>query len=168
MRKRRIRNIIIFLLVLISQLSANAQQVLPLQVSNNNRYFQTTDGKPFFWLGDTGWLLFNKLKKEEVIFYLDTRKKQGFNVIQVMILHELNEKNKYGGKALENNDITKPLVNNTDPSNYWVHIDFVIKEAAKRNIYVALVPIWGGAAKSGKITAQQATDYALFLAKRFW
>jgi hypothetical protein len=167
MRKRRIRNIIIFLLVLISQLSANAQQVLPLQVSNNNRYFQTTDGKPFFWLGDTGWLLFNKLKKEEVIFYLDTRKKQGFNVIQVMILHELNEKNKYGGKALENNDITKPLVNNTDPSNYWVHIDFVIKEAAKRNIYVALVPIWGGAAKSGKITAQQATDYALFLAKRF-
>uniref|UniRef100_UPI003F6C1154 apiosidase-like domain-containing protein n=1 Tax=Polaribacter sp. TaxID=1920175 RepID=UPI003F6C1154 len=32
-----------------------------LQVSENDHYFQTEDGKPFFWLGDTGWLTFKKL-----------------------------------------------------------------------------------------------------------
>jgi len=40
-----------------------AQAQLPLlQVSSNQRYFQTADGNPFFWLGDTGWLLFRNKK----------------------------------------------------------------------------------------------------------
>ena len=53
------------------------EKALPLiKISDNHRYF-TTDGKPFFWLGDTGWLLFSKLKREEAIQYLDTRRKQG-------------------------------------------------------------------------------------------
>ena len=28
-----------------------------LQVSKENRYLMNADGTPFFWLGDTGWLL---------------------------------------------------------------------------------------------------------------
>src|SRR5215216_98457 len=63
------------------------QPLKPLRVSANGRYFMTADGKPFFWLGDTGWLLFSKLKREEAIQYLDDRRKKGFNVIQVMVLH---------------------------------------------------------------------------------
>jgi hypothetical protein len=48
----------IFLIILLGSL-LNAEAQLPLlKVSANKRFFQTAGGKPFFWLGDTGWLLF--------------------------------------------------------------------------------------------------------------
>jgi len=154
---------------------ANAQ-VRPLQaltISSNKRFFQTRDGKPFFWLGDTGWLLFSKTSREEAIQYLQIRKDQGFNVVQVMVLHEIIEKNVYGDFAVENQDVSRPVVT---PGNdyrdekaydYWDHIDFIIDEAAKRGIYVGLVPVWGSIVKSGKVSVKQAESYAKFLALRF-
>ena len=36
-----------------------------LKVSENQRFLMDSEGKPFFWLGDTGWLLFSKLTREE-------------------------------------------------------------------------------------------------------
>ena len=35
----------------------NAAELPRLKVSDNHRYLQTEDGKPFFWLGDTAWEL---------------------------------------------------------------------------------------------------------------
>src|ERR1044071_2664724 len=90
-------------------LHANAQVSL-LKISANKRFFQTADGKPFFWLGDTGWLLFPKTTREEAIQYLDKRKEQGFNVIQVMVLHDVKIKNAYGDYALKNADASMPNV----------------------------------------------------------
>lgn len=149
-------------------------QMQPLKISANKRYFQTADGKPFFWLGDTGWLLFVKCKREEAILYLDTRKQQGFNVVQAMLLHDFNNtKNVYGDWALKDFDVSEPAVtpgknfNNADEYDYWDHVDFIIDEAAKRGIYMALVPTWGSNVKSGKINEQQAEVYAKFLAKRY-
>ena len=62
-----------------------------LRVGEGKRYFETSDSAPFFWLGDTGWLLFVKLDREAAADYLETRKQQGFNVIQVMVLHDLKK-----------------------------------------------------------------------------
>ena len=42
-----------------------------LQVSASGRYLQHADGTPFFWLGDTGWLMPERLNREEVEFYLE-------------------------------------------------------------------------------------------------
>lgn len=155
-------------------LFTNAQSTLPLlQVSANKRFFQTADGKPFFWLGDTGWLLFTKCSKEETIHYLDTRQQQGFNVVQAMVLHTLIAKNVFGDSALINKNVATPLVtpgNNVNDAaayDFWDHIDFVIAEAAKRGIYIALVPVWGSNVKDGKMTVEQAIAYAKFLAERF-
>ena len=61
--------IAMLLMVLFSQ--AQMQQ---LKVSANKRFFQTADGKPFFWIGDTGWLLFVKCSREDAVHYLETRK----------------------------------------------------------------------------------------------
>ena len=36
------------------------------------------DGKPFFYLGDTAWLLFQRLNHEEVEEYLKDRAEKGF------------------------------------------------------------------------------------------
>jgi hypothetical protein len=84
---------------------------LPLiKVSSNKRYFVTANNKPFFWLGDTGWLLFVKCNREDAVQYLETRKQQGFNVVQVMVLHDMNNtKNVYGDSALINEDVSKPM-----------------------------------------------------------
>ncbi|MBL7742183.1 MAG: glycoside hydrolase family 140 protein [Chitinophagaceae bacterium] len=152
-----------------------AQKGLPLlRVSSNGRFFQTADGKPFFWLGDTGWLLFVKCNREEAIKYLDTRKTQGFNVIQVMVLHDMNNtKNVYGDFALINEDVSNPNVTpgndhrNAEAYDYWDHVDFIVGEAAKRGIYMALVPVWGSNVKGGKVNVQQGEAYARFLADRY-
>jgi hypothetical protein len=163
----------LFLIILLGFLfNANAQLPL-LKISANKRFFQTSNGKPFFWLGDTGWLLFVKCDREDAIKYLDTRKEQGFNVIQVMVLHDVNNKNAYGDYALKNADVSKP---DTTPGNnfkdpvaydYWDHVDFIIDEAAKRGIYMALVCIWGSNVKSGNVNMTNAEAYARFLAERF-
>lgn len=166
----------LIILVLISTaFLARGQAPLPrLEISSNKRFFQTPDGKPFFWLGDTGWLLFVKCDRQQAINYLETRQQQGFNVVQVMVLHELKRaKNKYGDSALVNLDASRPLTtgghnaNNAKEYDYWDHVDFIIDEAARRGIYMALVPVWGSNVKEGMVTVQQAEAYARFLAERY-
>ena len=152
---------------------ANAQ-VKQLEISANKRFFQTADGKPFFWIGDTGWLLFVKCNREDAVHYLETRKQQGFNVVQVMVLHDMNNtKNVYGDSALINEDASRPKVTpgndykNADAYDYWDHVDFILDEAAKRSIYMAMVPVWGSNVKAGKVNVQQGEAYAKFLAHRY-
>ncbi|MDI3321147.1 glycoside hydrolase family 140 protein [Pinibacter soli] len=144
-------------------------EMTPLKVSANHRYFTDGKGKPFFWLGDTGWLLCSKLNREDVVKYLNDRQSKGFNVIQMSMLHGLNAVNAYNDSALINRDISKvKTAASSDRNNYWNHMDFVIDEAAQRGIYMALVPTWGsGAVKSGKVTVAQAKAYATFLAERY-
>lgn len=145
-----------------------------LRVSANHRFFATKAGKPFFWLGDTGWLVFVKLKREEAIRYLDTRKAQGFNVIQAMLIHEFKlTVNAYGDSAIHHFNVAKPAItpgngpNNPEQYDYWDHVDFVIDEAAKRGIYMAVVPVWGSDVKRGRVTSAQAKVYTNFLTDRY-
>jgi len=151
------------------------QAVLPnLKISANGRYF-TADDKPFFWLGDTGWLLFSKLNRADAEKYLEIRRQQGFNVIQVMVIHDIKEVNVYGDSALVSGDIAKPKVTegsdaaNATAYDYWDHIDWMIDRAAQKGIYMALVPVWGSVVKSknGHINAENARKYASFLAERY-
>ena len=66
-----------------------------LTVSPNGRFLMAGN-QPFFWLGDTGWLLLSKLNPEETEKYFENRKEKGFNVIQVMLLHNLLAVDLYG------------------------------------------------------------------------
>jgi len=142
-------------------------------VSDNKRFLQYESGRPFFWLGDTGWLLFEKLTREETLRYLSDRKAKGFNVVQCVVVHRLPLANAYGDSAFADGDISRPLVTPgnlpSDPQQYdfWDHIDFVIDEAARNGIRVALVPIWGSIALRPTISVAQITSYAQWLAKRF-
>ena len=45
--------------------TSKAQNLPQLKVSDNGHYLQTTDGKPFFYQGDTAWELFHRLNREE-------------------------------------------------------------------------------------------------------
>jgi hypothetical protein len=172
------RNIILLSVLVFLQLFASCTDnnlLLPrLKVSENKRFLVTENGDPFFWLGDTGWMLFTKLTREEAETYLENRKQQGFNVIQVMILHDLrNEVNAYGDTALTGNRIDQPKVTpgssfaDAKQYDFWDHVDYLVDLAAKKGLYMAMVPVWGSNVRSGLITREQAEKYALWIAERF-
>lgn len=168
------KNIICTLFSLICINSFSFSQNIPvLKVSENHRFIGSTEGSPFFWLGDTGWLLFSKLNREEAILYLDDRQKKGFNIIQVMGLHKLKLANAYGDSALINGDITRPNIidgndfKDANAYDFWDHVDFIIEEAARRSIFIGFVPVWGSNIKEGKITPEQAKLYTEFLVNRY-
>jgi hypothetical protein len=145
----------------------------PLKISANHRYFITSDGKPFFWLGDTGWLLFSKLNREDAEKYLEDRHKKGFNVIQVMVLHSVAVVNAYGDSALINKNVATPRItpgNSPDDKqayDYWDHVDYIVDLAAKKGIYIAMVPVWGSNVKEKHVNQAQGRAYAGFLATRY-
>ena len=58
-----------------------------LKVSDNQRFLQFSNGKPFFWLGETGWLMPQRLNREEVDFYLTKCEKAGYNVVQIQVIN---------------------------------------------------------------------------------
>lgn len=158
-----------------SQTAKSTSKALPkLKVSENRHYFVTEDGKPFFWLGDTGWLTFGKLDRAGVEKYLQDRKAKGFNVVQVMVLHNLNAVNAYGDQALMNDNVADQITSpGNDPNNvpeydYWDHVDYTLEVAEKNGIYLAMVPVWGtNVSKGDKVNKEQATKYAKFLANRY-
>ena len=164
----------IILIACNAQKESTSTGLQSLKVSENGRYLVTADGEPFFWLGDTGWLLFNKLKREDANLYLENRAKKGFNVIQAMVLHDVpNSVNIYGDSALINLDVSKP---NLTPGNsftdsvqydFWDHVDYIVDKAAEKGIYMALVPVWGSNVKAGHVNQQQAKSYSEFLANRY-
>ncbi|UCH15393.1 MAG: DUF4038 domain-containing protein, partial [Bacteroidales bacterium] len=144
-----------------------------IMISDNNRYFTDENGDPYFWLGDTGWLLFAKLNRQDAEKYLENRSRNGFNVIQVMVLHTLSVVNVYGDSALVNKDVSMPRItrgNNFEDAeqyDYWDHVDFIIDRAAEKNIYMALIPVWGSNVKSGRVSNKQAKVYSAWLAERY-
>jgi hypothetical protein len=139
-------------------------------VSSNNRYL-LKDGKPFFWLGDTGWELFHRLDKAEAEKYLKRRSEQGFTVIQAVALAEmdgLHIPNANGDKPLMDDDPTKPN------EKYFAFMDTVIDIAASYNINIALLPTWGDKVFKDRwgtgpeiFNDQNAAVYAQWLAHRY-
>ncbi len=111
-----------------------------LKVSDNHRFLVFEDGTPFFYLGDTAWELFHRLSKEDAEKYLENRREKGFTVIQAVILAELD------GLNTPNMEGEKPLINN-DPTNineaFFKHVDWVIKKAEEKGMFVGLLPTWG-------------------------
>jgi len=153
-----------------------------INVSDNHRFLQTRDGKPFFWLGDTDWELFHRLTREETEAFLEIRRQQGFNVIHAVALAEMNglhQPNRYGDIPLVNDNPAQLAITpgnnvaNTNEYDYWDHVDYVINTAAKKNMYIGLLPTWGDKVAhmwgEGPIVfnPQNAEAYARTLAKRY-
>jgi len=102
-----------------------------LKVTANGHYLQYEDDTPFFWLGDTGWDLFHKLKLNDIKDYPDNRAAKGVNVIQALALAEpdgIRELNRYGQVPLKNLDPTQP------DNQYFLLIDSIGKFGFHRKV----------------------------------
>ena len=114
-------------------LTVSAQAAKPwdngkLRVSDNQRYLQFENGQPFFWQGETGWLLPERLDRAEAEWYLQSCAKAGYNVVQVQTIDGVPAINIYGqmsnvdgwnmsaftsGKTGKSGDSGKPYLINT-------------------------------------------------------
>jgi hypothetical protein len=142
-----------------------------LQVSKSKRYLETTDGKPFLWIGDTAWELFHKLNREEATEYLENRKAKGISVIQAVVLAEidgLRTPNPYGEVPLIDFDPTRPN------EKYFEHVDFIVNKAEELGLIIGMLPTWGDKVFSehpgaGPIVfnSKNAAVFGEFLGKRY-
>jgi len=137
-----------------------------LKVSENHRYLQHDNGTPFFWLGDTGWLLPERLNRDEAEFYLTECSKRGYNVVQVQTIDKVPSLNYYGQSSMPDGFNFKNI-NKKDLYGYWDHMDFIIKAAERKGIYIGMDCIWGGLVKDGLLSVKEAEAYGKFLGERY-
>jgi hypothetical protein len=142
-----------------------------IQVSPNHHFLVTESGEPFFWLADTAWELFHRLSFAEAGHYLETRRRQGFNVIQAVALGELD------GLCTPNANGRVPLCGD-DPARpnelYFRDVDGVIRLAAEKGLYIGLLPTWGDKVNGelwgvGPVVfnVENARIYGRFLGQRY-
>lgn len=154
------------LLLILSALIVFITPVGAQMLVAESRFLSTSEGKPFFWLGDTDWELFHRLTREEANELINVRSSQGFNLLQAVALAEFNgirEPNRYGDYPLNNEDPTQLLITpgNDTVSNYeydyWDHVDYIIEKAASKGMYIGLLPTWGD-----KVTNQWGEGPVIF------
>ncbi|MBD3240670.1 MAG: DUF4038 domain-containing protein [Chitinivibrionales bacterium] len=141
-----------------------------LKVSDNGRLLIYDDGRPFFYLGDTAWELFHRLDREQAERYLRHRAENGYTVIQVVVLAELDglhTPNPYGHTPLHDDDPGKPN------EAYFAHVDWVVDRIEQLGMWVGMLPTWGDkwypkiGAGPVVFTPENAGTYGRWLGKRY-
>ncbi|KOS04505.1 MULTISPECIES: DUF4038 domain-containing protein [Paenibacillus] len=114
---------------------------LSLNMAENQRSF-TKEEKPFFYLADTVWSVFTNATIEEWSDYLDYRKMQGFNVLQINMLRQWDasesDLNLQPFALLENGDFDYHTLNEA----YFDRAEIMLKMAVERGFVPALVLLW--------------------------
>jgi hypothetical protein len=116
---------------------------LATRVHSGGHYFEYEDGSPFFYLADTAWLLFGKLKEEEIRKLFDDRAAKGFNAVQACVfrdLHTPNTANAYGEKPFATHEDMMAVRMNPKWIDYVVRMT---KVAAEYGLIMTLLPTWG-------------------------
>jgi hypothetical protein len=124
-----------------AQSYADAKSVkgMKLKVSPNGRYFVDQDGKPFFYLGDTAWLLFQRFDHKELDEYLKDRAEKGFTVIQAYVIRGLDKRHPDGNSSLLGET---PFIDRdpTKPSEaFFKNVDYVVNRANELGLVLGLV-----------------------------
>ena len=157
-------------LLIILMIMASFQSVAQttIKISDNGRYFTDGKRKPIFWQGDTEWDLFQQLPFSEAKSLLTERRKQGFNVFQVMVTGVYPEWAKMtkseswkGSEAWLNNN---PLTPNED---YFKRTDSIVAFAEKNGLFLVISVYHAQDVDKGRLSMQNAKQWANWLAKRY-
>lgn len=131
----------------------------------DGHFLRYEDGKPFFYLADTAWELLHRLTLEETKRYLADRNEKGFTVIQTVAVGELD------GTKVPNAEGELPFRGEEVNEAYFRHVDQVLEEAEKLQLFVGLLPSWGSYWKEEspdrRITEENAFAYGRFLGERY-
>lgn len=178
-RQRRSLGILLWAAVAMGAQGASASW--PQGADPTGRYLVDQAGKPFFWLGDTAWILFQIPNRQDAEHYLATRVRQGFTVIQAAaVMGEervagTTRPNAYKDTAFLDNDPARPRgTPGNNPSipeeyDYWDHVDHIIDRAQAHGLVVGLLPLFVGWRGDGYkyLKTSNAYAYGKFLGERY-
>ncbi|MBR3401215.1 MAG: DUF4038 domain-containing protein [Parasporobacterium sp.] len=144
-----------------------------IRVSENGRYLETVSGKPLIWIADTAWTLPQRMKWDDAEYYMQTRKRQGFTVLQICALdpeRDVKMRNPAGEPALFDNDLSRPN------EAYFHYLDQILDMAQSYGFYVLLLPVWGqlvtgddwgGGVFEKIMTEENAYEYGHYIGNRY-
>jgi len=139
-------------------------------LTTQSHYF-VRDGKPFFWLGDTNWALFNLYTPSEAVEYLDHRARQGFTAVNVMMIYSGGPGKKV---IVENTEGNAPFLNGnpaTPNEAFFRNVDRVLAAARTRNLVLAVMPCGGSSGafvtKQKLFTEANVRVYGRWLGRRY-
>jgi hypothetical protein len=137
----------VLLLLVLGFATSQGQQMLSFSTTEHGLL---CNNQPFFWIGDTGWLLM-RMNPDDVRFYLNDRAAKHFNIIQMMAIRT-DFANKTPTDRLVPNYAGQTPFTSLDPVTlneaYWCHIDFIIDAAREKNLTIAIATMWGRDADS--------------------
>ena len=113
-----------------------------ITISENKRYFKNEKNNNFFYFADTCWSAFTNIDLDSWEYYLQYRRRQGFNVLQINILPQWD--------ASETNLDFHPFEKDKDGFNnyfnikpdYNQHAKEMSEMAKKYGFELALVVLW--------------------------
>lgn len=138
----------------------------PLRVSANGRHLVGADGRPFPYLADTAWGVFQWATLDDVRRYLTTRAGQGFSVVFAPLVFS-KEASPIAGDAYRVPFVGGSL---TRPNGaYFDRCRTVVAEAASRGLTMCIMPIWHTAWKDDlrAMTEAQVREYGRWVGARF-
>jgi hypothetical protein len=132
--------------IALGQASTPARPALfPLRISPDKKYLVNSRNEPFLIVGNAAWSLAVEATKSEALFYLDDRRRRGFNTIVVYLTtprfssHIPRWANAEGAVPFANpDDFT------ATNEGYFAHVDWLVHEADSRGILVILTPSYIG------------------------
>ena len=124
-----------------------------LSISPGSHYIQTEDGDQFFWMGNTAWLMPQKMTREDVDMFMTSCRDNGYNVVQVYACNDVPSVNAYGQRS--------------GSQEYWYLLDYIVSKAYESGIYVAISCLPSRPVRLGKLDSELAEAYGKFLATRY-
>ncbi len=129
--------------LLLASASWPGEPAFPLRPSAGHHYLEDQKGKPFLLTGDSAWSLIADVSTADAEFYLDIRKRQGFNTVLTSLIEHQFSRNApadfYGQLPFE--DVSFGTPNEA----YFARAEDIIQAAARRNMMVLLCPAYLGA-----------------------
>ena len=132
------------------------------------------DGKPFFYLADTVWPAFARISFDEWEEYLDYRKMQGFNVLQIMVSQDQSI---FGNKPYAFHlDVNGKLDYDRINEEFFDRATKILAMATQKGFIPALAVLWADKVKdtwlsqldpSPIMPLDAVVRYAEFVAKTF-
>jgi hypothetical protein len=111
-----------------------------LTIHRSRRAFAHADGTPVFWLADTVWAAPAHATLEEWKQYLQHRRAQGFNIVQINALPQWDASGSAHREPFLTSDGKEDLTR-PDPA-YFSFLDKIVSSAAEAGLLSAIVVVW--------------------------
>lgn len=154
------------------QVDSNPNYRGRIQISSDGRYFEYSDGTPFFLLGDTNWAIntircgLGENKNGPFYQYLADRKSKGFSTIMMKHFRGSGDTEDPDGQANEGGYPFNTLESKNLNADFFKYLDIRMNEIWKAGLITAMPAAWFGKRRC-LMDLEWAKKYASYLMVRY-